>query len=122
MTGRAGLWCALLVGAALAGCASTPPPTAELAAAEAALHAATQAGAADFAPVELGFARDKLAQAQAAAAAREHARARAVAEQALVDAQLALAKSQAARARAELQARSEENAALRRELLGEDTP
>lgn len=125
MTGKGKLFRAALAGtlvAALGGCASTPPPTAELAAAESALLDAERARAADFAPVELGFARDKLAAAQAASEAREHARARVSAAQALVDAELALAKSRAAQARAEVQRRSAENTALRRELLGEEVP
>nr|WP_282452589.1 DUF4398 domain-containing protein [Lysobacter sp. CAU 1642] len=104
----------------LAACASTPPPTAELAAAEAALNDARQAKAADFAPVELGFARDKLAVAQAAIEARQYDRARDAAAQAAADAELALAKSRAAQARREVQRRSEENTQLRRDLLGEE--
>jgi hypothetical protein len=104
----------------LAGCASTPPPTAELSSAEVAVNEATRGNAADFAPVELGFARDKLAAAQAASDARDFERARVVAAQAQVDAELALAKSRAAQARAEVQRRSEENSALRRDLLGEE--
>ena len=104
----------------LAGCASTPPPTAELAAAESAVAEAAGGSAGDFAPVELGFARDKLAAAQAAVEAREYERARSAAAQAQADAELALAKSRAAQARAEVQRRSEENAALRRDLLGEE--
>ena len=122
MSGKGKLFRAALAGllaAAVMGCASTPPPTAELAAAESAVREAERASAADFAPVELGFARDKLAAAQAASEAREHARAKVAAAQALVDAELALVKSRAAQARAEVQRRSEENSALRRELLGE---
>jgi hypothetical protein len=104
----------------LGGCASTPPPTAELAAAEAALQEAEREGAADFAPVELGFARERLSAAQAASEGRDHARAQQAAAQARIDAELALVKSRAARARAAVQQRSEENRALRRELLGEE--
>lgn len=122
MTGKPKLFQAapwLLALFALGGCASTPPPTAELAAAEAALNEAERAEAADFAPVELGFARERLDQARAASEQRDYGVAKTAASQAQVDAELALAKSRAARARAEVQKRSEDNAALRRELLGE---
>jgi hypothetical protein len=123
MTGKAKLVRMLLPGAlaiALCGCASTPAPTAELVAAEAAVLAAERGGAADFAPVELGFARERLTAAQAASDGRDYARAQQAAAQAQIDAELALVKSRAARARAEVQQRSEENRALRRELLGEE--
>lgn len=104
---------------ALAGCASTPPPLAQIDAADAALQQARSAQAADLAPVELGFAQTKRAEADAAMQARDHARARALATQAEADAALALAKSRAAAARAEVQRKTAENAELRRELLGE---
>lgn len=104
------------------GCASAPPPSRELDAAAAMLAEAKAAKAADFAPVEFGFAGDKLKAAQAAAADRQNDRARMAAGQALVDAELALAKSRAAQVRAELQQKTEANAQLRRELLGEEAP
>lgn len=117
--GYAGLmWLALGV---LPGCASTPPPTAEIDAAASAIADARRGSAADFAPVELGFAEDKLRAAQAAVEQRDNARARQAAAQAQVDAELALAKSRAAQARAAVQERTEANAALRRELLGEES-
>ncbi len=104
---------------ALAGCASTPPPVAQLDAADAALLQARGAQAADLAPVELGFAEGKRAEADAAMQSRDYARARALAAQAEADAALALAKSRAAAARAEVQRKTGDNAQLRRELLGE---
>ncbi len=104
---------------ALAGCASTPPPIALLDAADAALQRARAAQAADLAPVELGFAQSRRAEADAAMQARDYGRARALAAQAEADAALALAKSRAAAARADVQRRTAENAELRRELLGE---
>lgn len=110
----------VLVALALAGCASTPPPIGELAAADAALGAARAAGAADFSPVEYGFAQEKRDAAQAALDQRDHAAARALALQAQADAQLAEAKSRAAAGRTAVQQKTRENAELRRELLGEE--
>ncbi|MFA5683942.1 MAG: DUF4398 domain-containing protein [Lysobacteraceae bacterium] len=115
--GKAGL--AVLIAAGLVACASTPPPTSALDAADAAIVQARSAQAADHAPVELGFAESKRAQATAAVNNRDNALARTLALQAEADAELALAKSRAATARAEVQRRSSENTNLRRELLGE---
>ena len=103
----------------LAGCATAPPPMRELADADQAVRAARDAGAATFAPVELRFAEDKLGRARAASEAEDYAEAGTLARQALVDSELAAAKASAGKARAEVQARSEDNARLRRELLGD---
>lgn len=90
--------CAATVGAAVLGaCSNTPPPSDQLAVADAALERATGPAAAE-APVELAAARDKLARAHAAYAAREFVLARQLAEQAEADATLAEAKARAARA------------------------
>jgi hypothetical protein len=110
-----GLTLALLLG----GCASAPPPLGLLDEAEAAVEAARQRRADDYAPVELGFAEERLAAARLAMEQREYALARAQAERAALDAALAEAKSRAALGREEVRQSSEENARLRRELLGE---
>jgi hypothetical protein len=73
----------------LAACASTPIPNDKIAVAQASVQRAEQAGAPEFAPVELATARDKLARAQKAAVDREAVPANNLAEQANVDAQLA---------------------------------
>ena len=57
---------ALSLTLALAGCASVPPPNDSMNLAQAKLQAARDAGAADYAPVDLGFAQDKFQQAQTA--------------------------------------------------------
>ncbi|HEY4559183.1 MAG TPA: DUF4398 domain-containing protein, partial [Lysobacter sp.] len=51
---------------ALAGCASLPPPTGELAAAQQAVARASQGDAEQYAGAELARARAQLSQAQAA--------------------------------------------------------
>lgn len=103
----------------LAACAPTRVPLAEIDEAAQALAAARAAEAGVHAPMEMRFAEERLAAAREAASNKDGARAGSMAEQALVNAELAMAKSRAARVRAEVQARSEQNALLRRELLGE---
>jgi hypothetical protein len=101
----------------LAGCASTPAPLGTLDEAERAIAAARAARADDYAPVELGFAEERLADARLAMDEGDYDVARVEAEQAEVNAALAAARSRAARGRKAVQAQAEENARLRRELL-----
>lgn len=84
--------CAAIMG--LAACVSTPIPNEKIAVAKAQLQRAEQAGAPEFAPVEMAAARDKLARAEKAAADREAEPANQLAEQADVDARLAEATAQ----------------------------
>ena len=74
---------------AMTGCASTPVPIEKMAVAKDSVQRAEQAGAPEFAPVELATAREKLARADKAAADRQGPTATALAEQANVDAQVA---------------------------------
>ncbi|MFN3842936.1 MAG: DUF4398 domain-containing protein [Rehaibacterium terrae] len=104
---------------ALAGCASVPPPTLQLDAAEVALAGAREVRAERFAPDELRLARLRLEEAQAAMARRKYDEARQLAEQAEAEASLAIARSRAAAWRAEVEQKTEQNASLRRSLLGE---
>jgi hypothetical protein len=83
----------------LLACSSTPPPIAEVSAAQTAVTAAEQADAAQHAPGDLERARDKMLRAQAAMQEDENEAARRLAEQALADARLAEAKSRADLAR-----------------------
>lgn len=105
----------------LAGCASTPPPRGLLDGAERAIAEAREARAEDHAAVDLGRAHERLAAARGAMAERDYDLAAQYAQQAEVDARLAQQRSRAAVGRAEIQRRSEENARLRRDLLGEGT-
>ena len=61
-----------------------------------AIRAAVDAKAADFAPIELQRARDKLGEARRMMAAEKYTEARRLAESALVDAELAEAKAESA--------------------------
>lgn len=84
----------------LAACASMPPPTEALQAAELAIANAEQARVADYASPELGTAREKLSAARTAVEQKKMAQAKRLAEQSRVDAELALAKAEAAKAQA----------------------
>ena len=109
-----GLGLALL----LSGCATAPPPTGLLDDAAEAVAAARAAQADEYAAVELGQAEERLAAARLAMDDHDYARARTLAEQAELQADLANARSRATLGRAQVKAASDENARLRRELLG----
>ena len=98
---------------ALAGCATVPPPDNSMNQAQAQLQAARDADAADYAPVDLGFAQDKFQQAQMAMAARKYTTAGNLAQESNADAELAQAKARLAAARAQIQSKVQENARLR---------
>jgi len=72
------------------------PPTNRVTQADIAIRAAVDAKAADFAPVELQSARDKLARARNMMAAEKYTEARRLAQRAQVDAELAEAKAETA--------------------------
>jgi peptidoglycan/LPS O-acetylase OafA/YrhL len=88
----------LLAAVALAACAGTPPPKAELAVAQAAVANANSAGALQWAPAEMRSAQDKLGRAEAAMVAKENAQALTLANEASADAALAAAAARAAKA------------------------
>lgn len=101
------LLCVLL----LSACATPPvPPDQALRAAESAIARAEQGRASEYAAMELGMARDKLAEANSAVRKENMAQAKRLAEQSRVEAELALARAQEGRARkvnAEMQDSSE---------------
>lgn len=91
---------ALAVGlAALAGCASTPAPTEQLAVAEAAVQRANTTATSESSAIELKVATNKLAAARQAMASKDYELARRLAEQAEVDAEVAELRAQSARSR-----------------------
>jgi Domain of unknown function (DUF4398)/Acyl-CoA dehydrogenase, C-terminal domain len=98
---------------ALAGCATLPPPDDSMNMAQTQLQAARDAGAADYAPVDLGFAQDKFQQAQTAMAERKYADAANLAEESRADAELARAKARLGATRAQIQSKIQENSSLR---------
>ena len=120
---RSALYAPLLCGVlSVAGCASLPPPTAELGAARQALARAEAADADQYAADALASARDGLQRAQAAMARGRDDEARAAALAAGADADLARVRSAAAQARAELQQKRKEVAELQAQLQVGATP
>jgi hypothetical protein len=84
----------------LAGCASVPPPDAQLAEADLALRNAEQVDAAHHAPLDMREARDQYDEARRLAQDDENLEARRLAESAAVRAELAATRARAARSRA----------------------
>lgn len=90
---RQALWplCGMLL--VLGGCATLPPPTSELAAAQQAISRASDADADQYAPELIGSARSELSQAQAAMAGGRQEQARGAALAAAAGGDLAYAQS-----------------------------
>jgi len=107
---------------ALTACATTPPPTGELATARQAVARASDADAEQYAAAELASAGSLLTQAQAAMADRRESEARDLALRAAALGDLAYARSRDASVRAELEQRRAEVADLRQRLRLEDAP
>jgi hypothetical protein len=84
----------------LVACASTPPPTQQITAAEVSIGHAEQAQVADYASPELSSAREKLTAARDAVAKKDMKSAKRLAEQATLEADLATAKLNAEKAKA----------------------
>lgn len=107
---------AIIAAGMLAGCASTPAPTAQLAVSRAAVMHASNADTNQYAPVELKSARDKLIGAEQAMAAKNYELAQQLAEEAQIDARLAESKTQAAKAQKAAQDAQDATGVLREEL------
>jgi Domain of unknown function (DUF4398) len=84
--------------AVIGGCASTPPPTEQMAVSKSAIANAVSAGGSEYAPVEMRTAQEKMDRAQRAMAKEEYESARSLAEEAQADARLAEKKAQSAKA------------------------
>jgi Domain of unknown function (DUF4398) len=113
--------CAAIV-ISIAGCATTPVPNEKIAVAKSSVQRAEQAGAAEYAPVEMASARDKLARAEKAAADHDVQPATQLAEQANADAQLAEATAQEKRSRKAAMEQDANLQALRQESLRSTQP
>lgn len=103
--------------ALLAACATTPPDPRLLDNAHNAIQQAQEAGASEYAPLELRFARERLTAAEFEAERNNAGAARRLADEAEIEAQLALARTQAALTRAELAQRQRDLDSLRADLV-----
>jgi hypothetical protein len=92
------------------------PATASVAVSTAAVDDAAGAGGAEFAPVEMNSARQKMAMANKAMADKNYNLAQDLASQAQADAKLAQGKANSARAKAAADALQDDVRVLREEL------
>jgi hypothetical protein len=100
-------------------CSSTPPPNSDIAVAKTALTSAVAAGGAEFAPVELKTAQDKLDRAEKMVADKDNDKypeARRLAVEAGVDAKAAETKALAAKSEKSLQETQDGQRALQEEM------
>jgi hypothetical protein len=104
----------------IAGCASGPRPTADLAGAHTLVAQAEQSGAQQFDSADLEAARSELQQADQDARDQPKAAIR-LAQQSAVDAQLALARTRAQKAEQALRQINADNATLQSESEREHT-
>ena len=111
-----GLCIAAVAVTALVGCASVPPPSQQMAVAEASVQRATTTSTSENAGVELQVATAKLASARQALLSKDYDRARQLAEQADVDAQVAELRAQSARSRKAATESQDAARALREEI------
>jgi hypothetical protein len=96
----------------LASCATPKPAPDSFADAEEAIQAAVAAGAEEHSPVELRFAREKLAEARKGMEVRQYDKSFFLIEQSEINSELAIEKSKAAVMRARVAELSGENAVL----------
>lgn len=100
-----------------AGCSSMKTPaTASVAVSTAAVDNAAGAGGAEFAPIEMSSARNKMALANKAMAAKDYKLANELATQAQADAKLAQGKADSAKAKTAADALQDDIRVLREEL------
>jgi len=120
MTKNSTLRFAILCSAAtmlMVGCSSLKTPaTADVAVSKAAVDNAAGAGGAQFAPLEMTAAREKLALANKAMLAKDYKLARDMANQAQADAKLAQGKADSAKAQAAADALQDDIRVMRQEL------
>ncbi len=100
----------------MAGCASIPPPTEQIAVSKVAISNAASAGGNEFASTDMRAAQDKLDRAVAAMTAEKYTHALALAEEAEVDAQLAGTKARSAKAQKAAATVQEDSRVLQKEI------
>lgn len=105
--------CAVVV---VAGCASIPPPTEQMAVSRSAIANAVSAGGVEYAPVEMRTAQEKMDRANRAMQKEEFEDARRLAEEAQADARLAEKKAQSAKAQKAASVTQDDIRVLREEM------
>lgn len=105
----------LLCAALMTACVTPKPPEDAFNSAERAIEAAIQAGAEQHAPVELRFAREKLAEAQKGIEYKQFDKSFYLIDQSEINSELAVEKAKEAKIRAVLAEQIKQN-----EILAED--
>jgi hypothetical protein len=100
----------------VAGCASIPPPTEQIAVSRSAIANAVSAGGGEYAPVEMKSAQEKMERANRAMQKEEFEDARRLAEEAQADARLAEKKAQSAKAEKAASVTQDDIRVLREEM------
>lgn len=100
----------------IAGCASLPPPTEQMAVSKSAIANAVSAEGNEYAPVEMRSAQDKMERANQAVVKEDYVSARWLAEEAQTDARLAEKKSHSAKAQKAAVAMQDDIRVLREEI------
>ena len=107
----------------LASCTTVKPAPNAFNDAEEAIEAAIQAGAEEHSPVELRFAREKLAEARKGMEVKQYDKSIYLIEQSEINSELAIEKSRTAETRARVSEKARENEILREDFkstFGED--
>jgi Domain of unknown function (DUF4398) len=98
------------------GCATTPPPTEQIAVSKSAIANAVSAGGSEYAPMDMKTAQEKMDRADRAMDKKDYDDARWLAEEAQVDARLAEKKAQSGKAQKAVIVMQDDNRALREEI------
>ncbi|MBT8048912.1 MAG: DUF4398 domain-containing protein [Xanthomonadales bacterium] len=106
----------LILALLLASCATPKPTPDAFTDAEEAIESAIRAGAEEHSPVELRFAREKLAEARKGMDFKQYDKSIYLIEQSEINSELAIEKSRAAEARAKVAEQARENAILREDF------
>jgi hypothetical protein len=101
---------------AVAGCASVPAPTEQMAVSKSAIANAASAGGAEYAPVEMRGAQEKMNRADHAMHQKEYEDARRLAVEAQADARLAEKKAESAKAQKAASVTKDDIRVLREEI------
>ena len=101
---------------AVAGCASIPPPTEQMAVSKSAIANAVSAGGSEYASVEMRAAQDKMDRANRAMDKEDYENARRLAAEAQADARLAEKKAQSAKAQKAASVTEDDIRVLREEM------
>ena len=107
----------------LASCTTVKPAPDAFNDAEEAIEAAIRAGAEEHSPVELRFAREKLAEARKGMEVKQYDKSIYLIEQSEINSELAIEKSRTAVTRAKVSEKARENEILREDFestFGED--